>query len=71
MHVAHEVAPQRNEEENAEALRREDEDGLPGVRVELEDVEAGSVKIAPATTEPETPPTPVMMTFSERLERRR
>jgi hypothetical protein len=29
------------------------------------------VKIAPATTEPETPPIPVMITFSRRLERRR
>jgi hypothetical protein len=31
---------------------------------------AGSVKMAPATTEPETPPTPVMITFSSRLDRR-
>jgi hypothetical protein len=28
------------------------------------------VKIAPATTEPETPPMPVMITFSRRLDRR-
>jgi hypothetical protein len=28
------------------------------------------VKIAPATMEPETPPMPVMMTFSRTVERR-
>jgi hypothetical protein len=31
---------------------------------------AGSVKIAPATTDPDTPPMPVMITFSRMLERR-
>src|SRR5271157_4031437 len=31
---------------------------------------AGSVKIAPATTDPARPPIPVMMTFSSTLERR-
>ncbi len=29
------------------------------------------MKIAPATTDPETPPMPVMITFSSTLERRR
>jgi hypothetical protein len=32
---------------------------------------AGKVKIAPATTDPATPPIPVMITFSSNEERRR
>ena len=32
---------------------------------------AGSVKIAPATTAPDAPPMPVMMTFSRSVDRRR
>ena len=42
VHVAHKIAPQRDEEENAEAPACEaDEDGLHGVRIEIEDVERG------------------------------
>ena len=42
VHVAHEVAAQRNEEENAEAAAGQaDEDGLHRMRIELEDVERG------------------------------
>ena len=42
MHLAHEVAAQGDEEEHAEAAAGEaDEDGLDGMRVELEDVERG------------------------------
>ena len=42
MHVAHEVAAQRNEEEDAEASAGEaDEDGLHRMRIEIEDVERG------------------------------
>jgi hypothetical protein len=40
MGLADEVAPQRDEEEDAQRPAREaDEDGLPGMRVELQDVE--------------------------------
>ena len=42
VHVAHEVAAQRDEEEHAQAAAREaDEDGLHGVGIELQDVERG------------------------------
>ena len=42
VHVAHEVAAQRNQEEHAEAAARQaDEDGLHRMRIELQDVERG------------------------------
>ena len=40
VHLAHEVAPQRDQEEDAEAAAGEaDEDGLHRMRIELQDVE--------------------------------
>ena len=42
VHVAHEVAAQRNEKEDAEAAAGQaDEDGLHGMGIELQDVERG------------------------------
>ncbi len=41
MHFANEVSSQRDEEENAEAAAGEaDEDGLHGMRIQLEDIES-------------------------------
>jgi hypothetical protein len=40
VHLAHEVAPQRNQEEHAQAAARQaDEDGLHRVRIEVQNVE--------------------------------
>src|SRR5262249_55960085 len=42
VHVANEIASQRNQEENAEAAAGEtDEDGLERMRIELENIERG------------------------------
>ena len=42
MHLAHKVAAQRNEEENAQAAARQaNEDGLHRMRIEVQDVERG------------------------------
>ena len=42
VHLAHEVAAQRNQEEHAQAAAGEaDEDGLHRVRIEMKDVERG------------------------------
>ena len=63
--LAHEVAAQRDQEQDAQAAAGEaDEDRLQRVRRRAAaSTSAGSVKIAPATTDADTPPIPVMITF--------
>ena len=73
VHLAHEVAAQRDQEEDAEAAAGEaDEDRLPGVRVELQDVERRQREDrAGDDRRPRRRRSPVMMTFSRSVERRR
>ena len=71
VHLAHEVAPQRNDEKNAEtAAGQTDEDGLDRMRIEVKDVERGKREDRAGHNAADAPPMPVMITFSSRLERR-
>ena len=72
VHLAHEVAAQRNQEENTEAAARQaDKDGLHRVRIEMEDVKRGNGEDrAGHHAAGSAAPMPVMITFSSRLERR-
>ena len=72
VHLAHEVAAQRDQEQHAEtAAGQADEDGLHGVRVELQDVERGQGEDGAGDDRARAvPPMPVMITFSSTVERR-
>ncbi len=71
MHLADEVAPQGNKEENAKAAAGQtDEDGLHRMRIEVEDIERRQREDGAGDDAAEAPPMPVMITFSSSEERR-